>query len=670
MFPEQYARTRRFSLGAPQRFTVSPDGDRVVFTRSVSGTDARTLLWLHEDGRERLLAEDVTSYGADRDVRTIAYVADGSLWTVSTDGGAPIRIATPVPPADPCPSPDGRTIAYGSAGSVRLVGAHNRVLASPERAEVTYGRPPGRIVDAVPMMSTGRFCWWSPDGDALLILRVDTSGMQRRHIADPANPEQAPRSIPYAVPGSALPVFSLSIVTVDGKRTPIELPTGFEYLFTADWGRAGPVVTLVTRDQHTMWIGTVDPATGHCEPIHRTTDDAWVEMPPGTPLHTESGVPVLPALSGDTRAITIGDVVSPSGTQIREVIGAVDERVYFTASEDPTSTHVWCHTPADGFVRLTSEPGIHTAAVGGNTVVLDSRTAQGHNVLVVRDAEPSGSIAVLTEAPLVTSKPIHLVLGERQLRSRLHLPSDYTSGKLPVLLMPYAGPGRQTVTMAADRTTLLSQWFADQGFAVLVTDGRGTPGRGVQWQRAVIGDRLMPVIDDQVDALHAAADRYDFLDLDRVGIRGYSFGGYVAAGAVLHRPDVFHTAVAGSTTTECRLYTPFWPERVLGDPATNVDAYDRCSLIAHADKLTRPLMLIYGDADDNVLPVHTLRFSAALLAAGKPHVVLPLPGQGHVPAGIGVLDTLLGIEAGFLRETLSLPAVRFGLSTAVGALVK
>ena len=303
---------------------------------------------------------------------------------------------------------------------------------------------------------------------------------------------------------------------------------------------------------------------------------------------------------------------------------------------------------------MTSEPGTHTAAAGGDTLVIDSQTPDGQRVTVLRRGRPDGRIAVLAEEPLVIPRPVHLRLGARELRSRLHLPSWYQpgSGRLPVLLSPYAGPGMQLVTQARAWYTAVCQWFAEQGFAVLATDGRGTPGRGVAWQRAILGDRLGPVLADQVDALHAAAEDHDALDLGRVGIRGWSFSGYLAAGAVLLRPDVFHAAVAGAPPTDRRLYDSYWEERFLGHPDIQPEGYQRSSLLPLAPRLTRPLLLVHGLADDNVYPVHTLRLSAALLAAGRPHTVLPLPGMGHRVTGEGVADQLLWHELAFLRTSL------------------
>jgi len=155
-----------------------------------------------------------------------------------------------------------------------------------------------------------------------------------------------------------------------------------------------------------------------------------------------------------------------------------------------------------------------------------------------------------------------------------------------------------------------------------------------------------------VSALHAAAEQHPELDLSRVAIRGWSFGGYLSALAVLERPDVFHAAVAGAPVTEWRLYDTCYTERYLGDPNERPGVYDANSLLPLAPKLTRPLLLIHGLADDNVVAAHTLQLSQALLAAGRPHEVLPLVGVTHMTPQEIVAENLLLHQLDFLRRSL------------------
>jgi dipeptidyl-peptidase-4 len=208
-----------------------------------------------------------------------------------------------------------------------------------------------------------------------------------------------------------------------------------------------------------------------------------------------------------------------------------------------------------------------------------------------------------------------------------------------------------------------SQWFADAGYAVLVVDGRGSPGRGPTWERAVAGDLATAPLDDQLDALHALdARRPGLLDLSRVGIRGWSFGGYLAALAVLRRPDAVHAAIAGAPVTDWSLYDTHYTERYLGHPDSDAQAYAASSLLGDAatrpqpDVPDRPLLLIHGLADDNVVAAHTLRLSQALLEAGRAHRVLPLMGVTHMTPQEVVAENLLRLQLDFLDEALRAPA--------------
>ena len=374
--------------------------------------------------------------------------------------------------------------------------------------------------------------------------------------------------------------------------------------------------------------------------------------------------------------------MTPPAIQVREVLSVDGGTVLFTASAaDPTAIGLWLYR-AGSLEEISPPGGVHAGTRSGGTTVITSRTLAhpGPEVRVLTDAPAAGGpglaatggtglsaaggpspaateaaqIAVLAEAPNVpVPHPDLFAAGPREIRSALLFPSWHQpgTGRLPVLLDPYGGPHAQRV-LAAQGAFLTSQWLAEQGFAVLVADGRGTPGRGPEWEREVWHDLAGPVLEDQVEALQAAAVRHPDLDTSRVAIRGWSFGGYLSALAVLRRPDVFHAAVAGAPVTDWRLYDTCYTERYLGHPDDQPQVYAESSLLADAPRLARPLLFIHGLADDNVVVAHTLRMSSALLAAGRGHIVLPLSGVTHMTPQEEVAENLLLLQVEFLREAL------------------
>jgi dipeptidyl-peptidase-4 len=324
---------------------------------------------------------------------------------------------------------------------------------------------------------------------------------------------------------------------------------------------------------------------------------------------------------------------------------------------------LWSYEPS-GLHRVGADGGVEAGTRAGGTTVTWRRAldADGVTVRVSRSGSwPDVSIASLAERPtLPAPRPVLFRAGTREIQTAVLFPSWHQpgQGRLPVLLDPYGGPHAQRVVKARG-AYLVPQWFAEQGFAVVIADGRGTPARGPGWERAVAGDLADPALADQVDALAAAADRFGDLDTGRVAIRGWSFGGYLAALAVLRRPDVFRAAIAGAPVTDWHLYDTHYTERYLGLPDHDAEAYDRSSLISLAERIVVPaaarsLLLIHGLADDNVVVAHTLRLSAALLAAGYPHAVLPLSGITHMASQETVAENLLLLQLDFLRRALAL----------------
>ena len=701
-FPRRHARTRGFTLGRPRGFAVGADGARVAFLRSTAGDDPVNRLWVLDlaGGGERLVADPaallggsgglkasppvnggpgeppaaelarrerareraggIVAFGADRDLTVAAFALVGRLFVADLAGPPAVREVATGGVLDPRVDPTGRRVAWVADGAVHVAAlaagpGTSGLLVGEDDPEVTWGL--AEFV-AAEEMGRSRGFWWAPDGERLAVARVDTRAVQRFHLTDPADPAAEPVRLPYPAAGTANAEVRLAVVGLDGGRVEIGWDrAAFPYLAAVVWEPAGPLTLLVqARDQTETRVLRADPGSGATTELAAQRDPAWVELVPGVPAWLDGRLVMTADDPGcDTRRLTVdGAPVTPPGLQVQELVAVTGGAVLVAGSQEPTEVHLWRIVPGDPAERLTSEPGHHGAVAAGEVVVLTSATLDrdGTSTTVHRAGRPPAAIGSLAETPAVRPRPLLLRTGRRELRTALLLPGGPFQAPLPVLLDPYGGPQHRQVLAVRDRF-LVAQWFADQGFAVLVADGRGTPGRGPAWERAVHRDLAGPALDDQVEALHAVAARHPELDLGRVAIRGWSFGGYLAALAVLRRPDVFHAAVAGAPVTDWRLYDTHYAERYLGHPDRDPDAYRRSSLLADAPRTPeRPLLLVHGLADDNVVAAHTLRLSGLLLAAGRPHSVLPLSGVTHMTVQEAVAENLLHLQLRFLQNAL------------------
>ncbi|ONI89497.1 S9 family peptidase [Saccharothrix sp. ALI-22-I] len=680
-FPRQHARTQRFTLGAPRTFTAAPDGAKVYFLRTATATSRANGLWAFDTAtrtetlladpstlltdpedlspeerarreRTRESAAGIVGYSTDSDVRQAAFALSGRLFVVELAGGAVRELPVTGAVIDPRLDPTGRKVGYVADGALHVVDLEtgaDRVVASPDGPDVTWGL--AEFI-AAEEMSRFRGYWFSPDGEHVLAARVDNAPVPRWHIADPANPGTPAAEIAYPAAGEANAVVGVAVFGA-GRVDVAWDHDAFPYLSAVSWSSHGkPLLQVQSRDQRRVQVLAVDVETGAADVVADDTDPHWLEIVPGTPAWTPDGelLRVLPI--GDANRLVVGDRAwTPDGFQVRSVVDVAEDGVLVTAStDDPTQTHVFLVT-GDNITRLSTEDGVHGATRAGGVLVL-ARSSMDHFGPKVT-VSTGGEIGTFAETPVLTPEVRLMTVGDRDLRAALLFPRDHVPGvKLPVLLDPYGGPHAQRV-ISARNAYLTSQWLADQGFAVLVVDGRGTPGRGPAWEREIAFDFAGATLDDQVDALHAVAAQEPDLDLTRVGIRGWSYGGYLAALAVLRRPDVFHAGIAGAPVTDWRLYDTHYTERYLGHPADQPDVYDSNSLIADAPKLERPLMIVHGLADDNVVAAHTLRLSSALLAAGRPHTVLPLSGVTHMTPQEQVAENLLLLQVDFLHRALA-----------------
>jgi len=310
-FLRKLARTQRFTLGAPREFAISPDASRVLFLRSADGYDKKHSLWSLDlttgtesvlvdanallPGEEDLPPEErarreraretgggVMRYAVDSGHTTVAFSLAGKLYTVDLASGE-VSLRVDGAAVDPRLSPDGSHVAYVVGGAlwvVDLASGTDSVLADEPDDDVTWGL--AEFI-AAEEMRRSRGYWWAPDGSAILAQRTDTSGVQRWHIADPADPGTQPTSMAYPASGTPNARVSLAFLRLDGSRVDVDLGD-WEYLAAVHWSAGGPpLVTVQTRDQRRTDVLAVDPETGATRQLYSDTDEAWVELVTGVP---------------------------------------------------------------------------------------------------------------------------------------------------------------------------------------------------------------------------------------------------------------------------------------------------------------------------------------------------------------------------------------------------
>ena len=683
-FLEHYAATYGFWLGMPSSIRPTPDGSEVLFLRATARDFTQTLYSFDlESGEERVLltadqvlmgetaelseeererrerlrsvASGIASYQLSRDGSHILVPLSGRLFHVKHDDGTVVELQTEAGyPNDARLSPTGEDVAYVVDSDLyvfNIAGSHERRLTETAAEHLTNGLP-GFIAQEEMLRYAGY--WWSPAGTQLAYEETDTTDVERLYAHDPADPTAQPHESYFPRAGTQNPASRLGVISADGGETRwIEWDQeAFPYLATVRWSPNAPLTVVVqNRAQDEVRILAADPETGETRVLHTETDAHWVNLDQQVPRWLDDGSAFL--WTTERRGAWQLELRDADGELVGELTPLdfvydgllhVDEArrlVWIRGGVDPIETQVF-RLPLDSnndspnseaLEAMVSGAGVHSAVIGddGETWVERRRPFQGDSEWIVHSGEQRvGALTSAGEQPPFLPDLVLATVGERQFRTAIIRPRNFQEGRrYPVLVSVYGGPSIRVVRASA-RHYLSEQWIADQGYIVVSIDGRGTTGRGAEWERAIAGNFIDAALEDQVTALQALGERFDAMDLSRVGIYGWSFGGYMATMAVLLRPDVFHVAVAGAPVTEWREYDTHYTEHYMGLPQDNVEGYDRSSALTHAARLERPLLLIHGTSDDNVYFTHTARLSDALLRAGRPHTVLPLSGATHL----------------------------------------
>lgn len=623
-------RQRIASLGGIVEFEISRDGQRVLLPL---GGD----LYLYDLRAGRAVT---------RLTRTEAYETDARF------------------------SPGGRYASFIRDANLVIIDIATRVevpITAGATGTISYG-----VAEFIAQEEMGRSTgyWWSPDESRIAYTRVDESRVPQveRFEIYADRVEVVQQRYPAAgEPNAVVDLFVANVGTPEASATQIDLGADDDiYLARVDWypDSRSLAVQRQSRDQQTLTLLRADATTGKARELLSERSDTWVE------LHDElsfiddrgaflwasgrTGYRHLYAYSAQgtlLRAVTQGDwmlTADGGGANSGRAIRGIDRErglVYFSANlESPLERHMYVTSfrRAETPRRITRESGWHSVSMSPDTsVFLDTWSdAVQPPRLTLRDAR-GRTLATLVANELDADHPyapyaaqhrrpefgtLRAADGQTMHYSLLKPVRMEAGRRYPVIVEVYGGPGVQRVRQAWGN--LFHQLLAQSGYVVFTLDNRGTGLRGEAFETALHRDLGRVETEDQA-AGAAFLRTLPYVDADRIGIWGWSYGGYMALNAMTRAPGVFAAGVAGAPVTDWRLYDTHYSERFMGTPAQNAAGYLRSNVMTHAAGLQDALLIMHGMADDNVLFTHSTALFQRLQQLGKPFAAMPYPGGKH-----------------------------------------
>lgn len=697
--------TRIYSRGRPVHLEFTPDGNHVLFLRSGPRDDRRALYEFSmatggtrevltaakllggadevissaekaRRERMRLTASGLADFHLSKDGNKLLIPLANRLFVLNRTNGATVELKASEGAIDPQWSPDGKSVGFVVGHDVfvaEVPAEHLTALTHGGTDLVSFG-----LAEFVAQEEMARMhgFWWAPDSQSMLIERADARGVETWRVQDPMNPNRIGEAQFYPRPGQSNVVVELGVFPISGEA-PRWLQWDrerFPYVASVDWHeRGGLTLQIMSRDQKELVLLMADPKTGATHRLLSVQDEAWVNFVPGlvqwskdgssfiwATEHENSWQLELRTAQGQLQKILVPDSMGMRlGENSKPHLDAESGKILFSTLMVPTRSEVWL-TDLSGTspIRLDSRIGSRTGLLGSHgSYAIASSGPHDSPVWTVHRAD--GSVAGVLPSVAVEPSRFPNVefarVGQGMgYESKLVRPEKFDATKrYPVIAAVYGGPGMAVVGQSFGG--FLDQWLADQGFIVVSADGRGTPGRGRAWERAITNRFGDLPLSETINAIQALGERYPELDLNRVGITGWSFGGYLSAAAALRRPDFFKAAIAGAPVTDWMDYDTCYTERYLGVPGPEDSVYSRNSLIWDAPNLKCPLLLIHGTTDDNVFFRHSLKLADALFRSGKSFEFLPLSGFTHMVPDPAVREQLELRMVHFFQQHLGGP---------------
>ena len=502
--------------------------------------------------------------------------------------------------------------------------------------------------------------WWAPDDSAIAFKRFDEAPVPvaRRFEIYPDRTEVVEQRYPYA--GAKNVLVSLAVVALaDGNIRPVDLGADTDiYLVRADWSKNARqlVYQRQTRNQQRLDLISVDVATLAQRILLTETSKTWVNLNNDLRFLEKRNAFVWASERSGRKHLYLYNLdgkllhqISSGDWQIDELL-AVDEkagRVYVESNRDAVidkQIYVLAldGSSADRPARLSKSDGWHEGDFSANGELWVDTFSDRKTPPQVGIRRPDGSLVGWIEqnelndkhpyAPYITA---HLptefgtlpAADGQTLHYSMIKPANFDPGKrYPVFLYVYGGP---TVQVVARRWGgMFEQYMAQQGYIVFSLDNRGASRRERKFADSIYRNLGKVEVADQLAGIDWLA-RQSFVDAKRIGVFGWSYGGYMAAQLLAQGSDRIAGGVIGAPVTDWTLYDTHYTERYMGDPKENVEGYKQSSVFAHLDGLRSPLLLLHGMADDNVLFTNSTRLIGELTSRGVLFDLMTYPGAKH-----------------------------------------
>ncbi|HEX9286013.1 MAG TPA: S9 family peptidase [Thermoanaerobaculia bacterium] len=558
-------------------------------------------------------------------------------------------------------SPDGRRIAFvrkNDLYAIELAGRRETRLTGDGGEHVYNGRLDW-VYEEELASRDGRGYEWSPDGRSIAYLRLDDAPIAPYPLVNFLVVPAAVEWQSYPKAGQKNPLPSFHVVGIDGVERGAVRTEGDGYVVPAfSWTTDSRSVCyrVLNRAQNHEEVRLFTPEGGTSRTLFVEQDSHWVNVV-DPPRFLRDGRYVWKSERTGYEHLYAGHVSGGEPTPIThgdwlvDKIAGVDEGrglVYFTATEENVRRRPIYRVALDGsgFSKVTSSRGQHSPELSPDgrflldsfssvtePPVLSLMDSAGREIRTVHRPENR-----LGEYELAATEEASLRADDGALlEGRLVKPADFDpSRKYPVVVFVYGGPHSQVVRDAWGATTLLDHLLASRGFLVWSLDNRGAFGRGHGWETPVFRDMGRRELADQLAGVHYLK-ALPYVDGTRIGIWGWSYGGYLTLFALTNAPDVWKCGVAGAPVTHWKFYDTIYTERYMRTPAENPDGYERSAPLSKAKELQASLLLIHGASDDNVHLQNTLAFVDALARAGKPYELQIQPREKHGFRGVDSL---------------------------------